>query len=334
MLLSDTVKQLLFSLADGHFHSSAELAKDKHISRSAIWKHLQYLSTLGLELIAVSGKGYKLPFPLQLLEINKINQFVNAHSANLIHKIELHDIIDSTNNYLLKHAKDSKDSGWICIAEHQTAGKGRRGKSWVSPFGHNIYFSILWYYQDSPSALSGLSLALGVAVVKALQEFGLKEIGLKWPNDVYVNEKKLAGILVEVSGESSGPCHAVIGLGLNFYLSPKQADHIDQPWTDLYSILGSDSYTGRNKLIGLLLSHMLPTIANFSVIHLQNYINEWRLYDCMQGKEVTLRIGNQSYLGQVLGIDDQGLLQLAMQQQDNSDHSICSFSSGEVSLRV
>ncbi|MGZ4959758.1 MAG: bifunctional biotin--[acetyl-CoA-carboxylase] ligase/biotin operon repressor BirA [Methylomonas sp.] len=328
MLISETLKQLLRLLADGQFHSGTELSQVLAISRSAIWKQLHALSDLGVELMAVSGKGYKLQQPMQLLDQHRIASYLDRQVFDLIKCIEIHDAIHSTNSYLHELAGKGGESGLVCFAEYQSAGKGRRGRTWVSPFGQNIYLSILWRYQDGPAAIAGLSLALGVAVIRALRQMGLKDVGLKWPNDIYWQQRKLAGILVEVSGESSGPCHAVIGLGVNFYLSAEQAENIGQPWTGLTSILGETAYARRNELAALLLNHLMPVIADFENQRLENYAGEWRSYDCMLGKNACLYVGDQAHEGTIAGIDDNGLLLLK-----DDEGGIRAFASGEVSFR-
>lgn len=328
MLISETLKQLLRLLADGQFHSGTELSRALSVSRSAIWKQLHALSELGVELKAVSGRGYKLQQPMQLLDNHRISGYLDQPALQLIKRLEIHDAIPSTNRYLLELARNGGESGLVCFAEYQTDGKGRRGRTWVSPFGHNIYLSILWRYQDGPAAISGLSLALGVAVVRALRQLGVSDVGLKWPNDIYWRQRKLAGILVEVSGESSGPCHAVIGLGVNFYLSAGQAENIDQPWVDLNHILGETAYARRNELAALLLNHLMPVIAGFENDSIHAYVEEWRRYDCMLGTTVSLFIGRQSHEGTVAGIDEHGLLLL--KDEDGRERA---FASGEVSFR-
>lgn len=329
MSLSETLKQLLLLLADGQFHSGTDLSQSLNISRSAVWKQMQVLSELGIELVAVSGKGYKLPQALHLLDEAQIGAYLDPQALSMIARVEIHDAIDSTNRYLQQLAQQGGESGQVCLAEYQTAGKGRRGRSWVSPFGHNIYLSILWRYQDGPAAIAGLSMALGVAVAGALQDFGVTGIGLKWPNDIYWQQRKLAGILVEVSGENSGPCHAVIGLGLNYYLPPHHSEIIDQPWVDLAGILGETARGRRNELVALLLNRLMPVIAGFTLSGLPNFIEEWRCFDCMSGRAVTIFIGGQRHEGRVAGIDDNGLLLLA-----DNEGGVRAFASGEVSFRA
>ena len=327
MHISDNLKQLIALLADGQFHSGTELARILAVSRSAVWKHLQALDALGVACIAVSGKGYKLQRPLHLLNLEQINFYLAPKIKALIKKIDIHSVISSTNVYLQDIARDAADSGLVCLAEYQTAGKGRRGRSWVSPFGHNIYLSILWRYQNGPGAIAGLSMAIGVAVVRALRQAGVDEVGLKWPNDIYWRDRKLAGILIEVSGESGGPCEAVIGLGLNLYLPQQQAEAIEQAWVDLQQIMGDQVMAQRNRLVALLLNEMMPVIAGFEEQSLPSYIDEWRSFDCMQGRSVSIYIGQQCFTGVVRGIDDQGLLLL-----EDGAGKLRAFASGEVSF--
>lgn len=328
MFISNQLIQLLNVLADGRFHSGTELARVLNAGRSAVWKHLHALDGLGIELVGVSGKGYRLQWPLQLLDRQQIDAQLDARAKALISELEIYSAIASTNGYLMELARNTQSTGRVCLAEYQTAGKGRRGRRWISPFGHNIYLSILWRYQNGPGAIAGLSLALGVAVARALSRAGVQGAGLKWPNDIYWRERKLAGILIEVSGESSGPCHAVIGLGLNVYLPEQQAEAIEQAWVDLRQILGDEAMRQRNRLVALLLNEMLPVLADFEALTLQAYIDEWRSLDCMRGKAADIYIGEQVFTGVVQGIDAQGLLLL----EDNQG-STRAFASGEVSFR-
>lgn len=327
MLISEKQKSILQLLADGQFHSGTELAEALNISRSAIWKHLNGLAAdLGLQHSAVSGKGYRLERPLELLDENEILKSVDAKIKPLISGIEIFDQIPSTNTYLMERNHNHAPSGLACFAEQQTAGKGRRGRRWVSPFGSNIYLSLLWRFQASPLAISGLSLVIGVAVIRALQSQYGDIFQLKWPNDIYCRDKKLGGILVEVSGESEGPCAAVIGLGLNVYLPEAEAAEITQQWTDLCQVTGQYRHN-RNALAGELLNQLFLIISEFEILGIASYLDEWRQYDCLKDKPATLHIGQHSYQGIVKGIDDQGLLLLT-----KPDGNTQAYASGEVSF--
>ncbi|MFI3186629.1 MAG: bifunctional biotin--[acetyl-CoA-carboxylase] ligase/biotin operon repressor BirA [Methylococcaceae bacterium] len=326
MNIPDKQKKILTLLADGEFHSGTNLADALSISRSAVWKQINGLADLGLAHSAVSGKGYRLDKSLELLLASKINEAVSEQAGALISSIEIHDQIDSTNSYLVERAQQNAPSGTVCFAEHQTAGKGRRGRQWISPYGSNIYLSILWRFQQGPAAISGLSLAIGVAVIRALKQHQIHDIGLKWPNDIYSQGKKLGGILVEVSGETDGPCSAVIGLGLNLFVPKNQAHSINQAWTDLSKITGQ-SRLFRNKLAGTLLSYLLPIIDEYEGVGIKAHLDEWRDYDCLNGKSATLFIGQQRFDGHVRGVDDNGMLLI-----ESQDGSMQTFASGEVSF--
>ena len=329
MQFSSQKKQLLQLLSDGKFHSGTKLAEQLNLSRSAIWKKINVLEACGIEIVAVNGKGYRLPEPIELLDkaliLNQLPGSVRQH----ISVLDTHDQIDSTNSYLsaLTH-KQPESSGVVCLAEQQTAGRGRRGRQWVSPFGCNIYLSILWQFQEGPASLSGLSLAVGVAVIKALKIHHIENVGLKWPNDIYWQQKKLGGILIEVSGESSGPCSAVIGLGLNLYLPEQQASAIEQDWVDIKQIRGNSTPLSRNQLLATLIEQLINVTANYTEQSFAQYRDEWRQYDCMRGQQVHLFMGNRKIAGIVQGINDDGLLLLKTQ-----DGQVQSFASGEVSFR-
>ncbi|MFZ2311300.1 MAG: bifunctional biotin--[acetyl-CoA-carboxylase] ligase/biotin operon repressor BirA [Methylobacter sp.] len=326
MVISDKQKKILALMANGEFHSGTELSDALGVSRSAVWKQMNGLAELGLQHSAVSGKGYRLDKPLELLTHLEINKAVNDQARALISSFEIHDQIDSTNNYLVERSHNNAPSGSICFSEYQTAGKGRRGRQWVSPYGSNIYLSILWRFQQGPAAISGLSLAIGVAVIRALKQHHVNDIGLKWPNDIYSQGKKLGGILVEVSGETDGPCSAVIGLGLNLYLPETEAETITQAWTDLSKITGENKLF-RNKLAGTLLNHLLPVIAEYEGVGIKAYLDEWRDYDCLKGKSATLFIAQQQFEGIVQGIDNNGMLLIK-----RADGNVQTFASGEVSF--
>lgn len=326
VVISDKQKKILSILADGEFHSGTELAQSLGMSRSAVWKQLNFLGELGLRHSAVSGKGYRLERPLELLEHALIDESVNDEARALIASLEIHDQINSTNSYLAEISNKDGPSGFICLAEHQTAGKGRRGRQWISPYGNNIYLSILWRFQQGPAVISALSLAIGVAVIRALKRQYIHDIGLKWPNDIYSQGKKLGGILIEVSGESEGPCAAIIGLGINLFLADDEAETITQAWTDLSKVKGRNPLN-RNHLAGELLNHLFAVLDGYERVGIKAYLDEWRSYDCLKDKSASVFIGNQCIEGIVIGIDDNGLLLMK-----RPDGNIQAFASGELSF--
>ncbi len=324
--IPNTRKQILKILADGKFHSGAALANTLGISRSAIWKQLRALPELGLECVAVTGKGYRLTRPIELLSESRIYAALTPEVEQLLSKLEIFDQIDSTNSFLMSKSGQALDSGSICIAEHQTSGRGRRGREWVSPFGSNIYLSVLWHFSSGPSSISALSLAVGVAVIRALSQFNIEGIGLKWPNDIYWQGKKLGGILVEVAGEADGPCSAVVGLGLNLFLPETAAQTITQDWADLQQVI-PETELSRNHLAASLINELISIIATYDTVEFNSYLDEWRSYDCLKGKMAKLYIGTKQLEGEVVGIDDQGMLLL----KDKSG-KIKAYASGEVSF--
>lgn len=325
MALSLKSKQLLQRLADGQFHSGAAIAVDLNLSRSAIWKHIQGLVALGIEVDAVSGKGYRLETPLHLLDTAVIKDNLIPTIPAFV--LEIVEQCESTNNTLMAEVRQGLVAHKVCLAEYQTAGRGRRGRQWVAPFGQNIILSVLWRFESGTSAIAGLSLVIGVAVVRALSNRGITDIGLKWPNDLYWQDRKLGGILIEVIGETNGPCSVIVGLGLNGYLPPKVATDINQVWVDLKQIMGSSP--DRNVLTAALLNHIMPVLAEFEHTDLSSYLQEWRQYDCMLGKNVTVLLHNQLIHGIVKGINDEGLLLL-----QNAEGEVQAFASGEISFNT
>lgn len=319
-------KALLRRLADGRFHSGTELADEFGISRTAVWKQIRELSLLGLEVAAVPGRGYRAVSPVELLDETAIRRALSPETASLLAGLELHDHIDSTNTRLMR-APAGTATGTVCLAEAQGAGRGRMGRDWISPVGTNIYLSLLWRFDD-PSRIAGLSLAVGVAAVRALGSLGLGGVGLKWPNDLLWGESKLGGILLEVAGEAHGSCKVVIGLGLNRYLPESAGSYIDQDWTDLSRIAGSGA-PPRNPLIAALLNELLPMLRDYPERGLPPYLPDWHRHHRIQGREATVRQGGAEFRGRIADVTDEGLLVL-----ESADGTLRQFASGDVRLRV
>ncbi|VAX06804.1 Biotin operon repressor / Biotin--protein ligase [hydrothermal vent metagenome] len=319
---------LIQRLADGKFHSGEGLAQTLGISRTAVWKYLKGLrEQLGIDIHAVTGRGYCLPYPLDLLDTEKIMQALPAKTLKHLHNLEVQYSIDSTNAYLLRQAAAGASSGSVCMAEQQTAGRGRRGRHWVSPFGSNIYLSILWRYPLAPSELSGLSLAAGLAIMRALSNLGVTNVGLKWPNDILWQEQKLAGLLLEVKGESEGPSQVVLGVGLNTHLTHQQAKDISQPWVDLASISRGNDIE-RNRLAAELIQQLINALDSFGQEGLLPLLDEWHHHDLYYGKQVKLRMGDLTIEGVHAGVGKTGALLLSHGGSTRAYHA------GEVSLRL
>ncbi|NOY61715.1 MAG: bifunctional biotin--[acetyl-CoA-carboxylase] ligase/biotin operon repressor BirA [Gammaproteobacteria bacterium] len=317
--------RLLQLMAAGACHSGETLGSQLGISRSAIWKQLKALEALGLEFDAVPGKGYRLTQPIELLDRAAIIAAIPAQLSTHLNAVEVHDEIDSTNSYLMQRAQNGAASGTVCLAEYQRSGRGRRGRQWISPFGSSIYLSLLWRFPVGPEQLGGLSLAAAVAVTRALHDVGARNIGLKWPNDVICEQRKLAGILLELNGEASGASNVVIGIGINVNMPPTASGEIDQPWTDLTSICSNP--VSRNQLTGLLIGHLLETLTTYQQQGLTPFINAWCQADILADQRVELHMHDKTITGTARGIDNDGALLL------DCAGKLQRHQCGEVSLR-
>ncbi|MGF6328422.1 BirA family biotin operon repressor/biotin-[acetyl-CoA-carboxylase] ligase [Pseudomonas sp. BS3782 TE3695] len=312
---------LLKLLKDGRFHSGQALGAALGVSRSAVWKQLQHLEAeLGLSIHKVRGRGYQLAAPLTLLDPAEIS----ARSPSCEWPILVLDSIDSTNAEALRAIERGQPAPFLVLAERQTAGRGRRGRKWVSPFAENIYYSLVLRIDGGMRQLEGLSLVVGLAVMQALRGLGISGVGLKWPNDVLVGQQKIAGILLELVGDPADVCHVVIGVGIN--VNMQLTDEVDQQWTSMR--LESGQAVDRNHLVAEL-GLMLQTYLNrhqasgFSAIQA-----EWEQNHLWQGRAVSLIAGVNQIDGEVLGIDSQGALRLKVDGVEKV------FSGGELSLRL
>lgn len=316
--------EILLILADGEFHSGDELGEKLGISRAAVWKRIKRLEESGIEVASIKGKGYRVTDGLDLLQERHIHKTLNTQVASLITRLELHTTVASTNQLAMEKAIQG-ESGYVCSAEQQTAGRGRRGRPWVSPFAANVYLSTVWEFTGGAAALEGLSLAVGTAVIKALNRLGLEGAQLKWPNDIVVADKKLAGILIEMVGDAAGPCFAVIGIGVNVRMPKSAVDQIDQPFIDVNSL--TESPVQRSAVIGELLNTILPLLSEFEVTGFKAYKDDWMALHAYQDQEVFMRLGDTVEYGVARGVDDTGaiVVDTAMGRRH--------FNGGEVSLR-
>ena len=300
---------LLPLLADGEFHSGQEFAQHLGISRTAVWKQLQRLADLGLELESVRGKGYRIPGGLELLGSDSLQKQLAPGAAPLLSELVIDPVIDSTNAEALRRVAAGAGSGLVCTAEQQLAGRGRRGRHWVSPFGRNLYLSLVWEFTGGAAAIEGLSLATGVAVARALADCGLPPVQLKWPNDVLFEGAKLGGILLEITGDPAGICQVVIGVGINVAMPGTAASSIEQTWTDLATINGGKS-PGRNRVLAALLSELLPMAAGFELSGFEPWRPDWLSLDAYADQPVVLLSGESRQAGIARGVDSRGALQL------------------------
>ncbi len=312
-----TKLHILKTLSDGEFHSGEALGRDLGISRAAIAKHIKGLSEWGVDIYRIQGRGYQLAHPMQLLDETRLTDSSEP-------KLELIPVIDSTNQYLLERVNES-EKGRVCVAEYQASGRGRRGRQWVSPFGSNLYLSMYWRLDAGMAAAMGLSLVIGIAAVEALEEMGIQGVKLKWPNDLYYQDKKLAGILVEMSGQAGGAANLVIGMGLNIGMPDKQPD-IDQPWTTLNQVC-ADIRLDRTQLALTLIEHWKTILADYEMMGLAGFVERWNRLDNFIGRPVKLLMGAREVKGIVQGIDQQGGVVL------ETDNGLETYIGGEISLR-
>ncbi|MCB1777083.1 MAG: biotin--[acetyl-CoA-carboxylase] ligase [Candidatus Competibacteraceae bacterium] len=264
---------------------------------------------------------------LELLDRDCILAGLTDAARALLSRLEVHAVLDSTNRYLLAGAQAGWPSGVVCLAEQQTAGRGRQGRHWLTPSGASLACSLLWRFAVHPAALSGLSLAAGIAVARALQNVGVTEVGLKWPNDVWWHQRKLGGILLESDGVF-GDFYVVAGIGINVALPRQEAAVIDQPWVDLQEIRVDESIS-RNALAAFLISELLETFLRFEQGGFADLAMEWANFDQVKGCQVSLCLPNATVTGVARGVDATGALLL-----ETASGEIKPYIGGEISLRI
>ena len=327
---------LLQLLADGSFRSGDELGGKLGVSRTAVWKAMKGIEGLGLEIHSVKGKGYRLMPPLELLDRDQIMRQLGRGNRRAIRELELLMTVDSTNSHAMRRIQVNNlelTSGdiYVCIAEQQTGGRGRRGRAWVSPFGTNMYLSVVREFSSGVVALEGLSLVVGLSLVQALKECGACGLSLKWPNDVLCEGRKLAGILLEMTGDVTGNCQVIIGIGLNINSASRYMAAVDQPWTDLYSLVPGQP--GRNRIVGRVINHLMDAVTQFEREGFACFKGQWEALDAFRDAAVEIRGAGGSpeasgTTGIARGVNEQGALLL------ETDTGVRIFNGGEVSMRM
>jgi BirA family transcriptional regulator, biotin operon repressor / biotin---[acetyl-CoA-carboxylase] ligase len=319
-------KVLLNCLNDGPV-SGVDIAKHLGISRSAVWKRIEMLRQQGLEILAVAGKGYALQYPLDFLDHVAIKTALDAKARACLGTLAIVEQVDSTNAWAHKTPLSRASSADIFLAEQQLAGRGRRGRTWASPYASNIYLSIHQCFDRPLASLSGLSLLVGLTIVKTLRDMQFSTVSVKWPNDIVADQKKCGGILIEVQGDAQGPVIATIGIGLNVRMPHSAGGVIDQAWTDLHQ-LSPIKRISRNALVANLLNRLLPALQNFEKNGAADDLQQWPQYDALLNKAVRVIDGNQEHHGIAVGVTDHGALRVLQDGIEKQYHS------GEVSVRV
>jgi BirA family biotin operon repressor/biotin-[acetyl-CoA-carboxylase] ligase len=310
-------------LSDHEYHDGSSLGKELKITRTAVWKIIAKLKKYGISLTSVKGKGYLLAKPLILLNEKKIKTELKDKSIDLT----ILEKVNSTNDYLKKNNSKTKKIS-VCIAEMQTQGKGRLNRHWYSPFGENIYFSILYPFNKDVSELSGLSLIVSLAVCKVIEDvlnFKENKILVKWPNDIFVDSCKLAGSLIEIQAESHGFSRAIIGIGINVNMQNVGKENINRLWTSLFKI--TNKYQDRNYFCTMLINYLLDYLQLLSRDGFKSFIAQWKKRDYLFNQKITIISGVNKYNGICVGIDERGFLQLQTESKN-----ILTFSSGETTI--
>ncbi len=318
---------LLDYLSDGNFHSGEDIAAQLNVSRTAIWKQIKKLNALlPVDILSVPGKGYKLAEPLLVLNKDKILSSLSKQARLALAKVDILLECPSTNQALLEQAELQLVENCLLLAESQTEGRGRRGRQWISPFASNIYMSLSYGLSLSISEMSGLSLVVAISVARALKKSGIDNVKLKWPNDIYVEQQKLSGVLLELRGESNGPCRAVIGIGVNVNMPDAAADDIDQPWIDMRRILGQS--VNRNQVVACILDELIADLKLFEGRGFSAFTQQWDKLDLLAGKAISITSRSLMDKGIARGVDTQGALLVEF------ENKVQPIYSGEVSIRL
>ncbi|OGI41639.1 MAG: biotin--[acetyl-CoA-carboxylase] ligase [Candidatus Muproteobacteria bacterium RBG_16_64_11] len=323
-----TRNELLKLLADGGFHSGTDMGERLGVSRAAVCKAIQALADAGVGIHRVTGRGYRLEAPFRPLDRGRILRAAAKLGLKWKGGLEGLEQTDSTNLELLRQSQSATVHERVCAAEAQTDGRGRRGRGWVATPYRNILFSIAWRFESGSALVGGLSLAAGVAVLRALRAYGIDGAALKWPNDVIWKGRKLAGLLIDVRGEAAGPLLAIVGLGLNVRIEARDAARIDQPWVDLSEIAGQQ--IDRDRLIALLIREFVQALRQFERAGFAAFKDEWQRHHHYSNKRVGLtRAEVPTLYGTVAGVDDRGALLLR-----DPRGRVQAFHSGEISMRL
>jgi len=325
-------RRLLELLSDGEFHSGEKLAKRLRLSRAGIWKIISALREMGVEVQSVPRQGYRLPRAIDLYDRAAIADAATPGGKNALERIDVLLTVDSTNRFVAD-LKEPLAAGraQLCVAELQNAGRGRRGRTWLAPFGSGVVMTLGWMFDEAPPTFSALSLAVGVAVVNALRKLGASDVMLKWPNDVVWKGRKLAGILVEMRGESAGPAHVIIGIGINLRMPPvvrlSLAEQQAAVVADIHEILRQQT-PNRNVIVGAVASELIAMLKTFAKEGFAPFQQRWLELDSLAASAVKVISGTQTTLGLARGVDVDGSLRVDVNGE------LRKFVSGEVSLRA
>jgi BirA family biotin operon repressor/biotin-[acetyl-CoA-carboxylase] ligase len=320
---------LLVLLADGRLRSGEWLAKELDVSRAAVWKGVERLRALGLEVQALPRRGYRLANPVELLDARRIGAELGSRSKAQLRKLELLFEVDSTNSRLLAQEPPPLRQADVCSSELQHAGRGRRGRRWIAPFGAGLALSVAWTFSEGAGTLAALSLSVGVAIARALARAGAVGVTLKWPNDIWYRDRKMGGVLIEVRAEAGGSAHVVIGLGLNVVLTAAASREIEAAGVAVASVADACSEPpSRNLVAGAILDELLSMLGEFEREGFAAFRDTWMALDALSGRSARVVLGGAVISGTARGVDAEGALLL-----ETAD-GMQRFVSGEASLRA
>ena len=318
--------KLLPLLDHAEYRSGQELAAHFNVTRATVHNCIARIEGLGIQLDRVPGRGYRLCAPLDLLDEKTIADNLASDVADCLFAVQYIQQVDSTNAVAAKLVLPPARKFSLVLAEAQSAGKGRRGRSWISPFAANIYLSLVWPLQRPLHAAGVLSPYLAICITESLHALGLSGLGLKWPNDIYCNNKKLAGLLIECSGELSGACKMIVGLGVNVAMTKYKHIDIDQDWTDVHSNAPDWSLT-RSELAVQLINSLVTGLHCFEKTPIEDLVQRWARWDVMQNMAINVHADAEAQQGIARGIDVDGCLLL------DTGQGVERISVGDVSLR-
>jgi BirA family biotin operon repressor/biotin-[acetyl-CoA-carboxylase] ligase len=320
---------LLQLLADGELHSGESLAAELRQTRAAVWKGVERLRAIGIEVQAVPRRGYRLAQAVELLDLGRIRAELAEDRKAHLHNLELLFEVGSTNTRLLSSAPPPQSTADVCIAELQHAGRGRLGRRWIAAFGGGVAMSLGWTCSDVVRTLPALSLGVGVAVSRALTRAGATGIKLKWPNDIWFEDHKLGGVLIELRAEAGGPAHVVIGVGVNISLSAEARREIEASGARAAAVADAcEGPASRNMVAGAILDELLSMLLQYERLGFAAFRDAWAALDGLNGRAAQVVVGESAVSGIARGVDADGALLLETKERMQR------FVSGEASLRL